>query len=187
MRLKPAHRGAFEENVSTICTDRLYREALESLKVAPLPTMSVWITRRVFRERRFWDSSWVEDNKRTLWQVLTGVKKQPRQYYMSHPKEWELPYGGGFGRKDRKLVVRLQVKWKVDGEDNDRYSYDHTEEGPMYGDEKLRFFTTDIEIFPLTSQQAAFVGAKCLTSAASSIFWGTREDVMEIQTKFAIA
>lgn len=187
MRLKPAHRGAFTENISDICTNRLYREALESLKMAPLPTMSVWIPRQVYRERRFWDSSWVEENRRTLWQVITGVKKQPRQYYMSHPKEWELAWGGGFGRKDRKLVVRLQVKWKVDGEDNDRYSYGHTEEGPMYGDEKFHFFTTNIEIFPLTSQQAAFVGAKCLTSAASTIFWGTREDVAELESRFPIS
>ncbi len=187
MRLKPAHRGAFTENISTICTDRLYREALESLKVAPLPTMSVWITRQVYRERRFWDSSWVEENKRTLWQVLTGVKKEPQKFHLSHPKEWELPYGRCFGRKDRKLVVRLQVKWKVDGEDKDRYSYQHVEEGPMYGEEKFHFFITDVEIFPLTPQQAAFVGAKCLTSVIPSIFWGTREDVAEIQSTFAIA
>ena len=187
MRLKPAHRGAFTENISTICTDRLYKEVLGSLQVAPLPAMSVWITRQVYRERRFWDSSWVDDNQRTLWQVLTGVKKEPRKFHLSHPKEWELPYKGGLGRKDRKLVVRLQVKWKVDGEDNDRYSYDHTEEGSRYGEERFHFFTTDIEIFPLTPQQAAFVGAKCLTSVNPSIFWGTREDVAEIQAKFAIA
>lgn len=106
---------------------------------------------------------------------------------MSHPKEWELPYRGGFGRKDRNMVVRLQVKWKVDGEGKDDFLYQHIEEIPMFGDEKkFHFFTTDIEIFPLTPQQAAFVGAMRLTSFTPSIFWGTREDVMEIQNKFPI-
>jgi hypothetical protein len=107
MRLKTAHREAFEENISNICTNRLYREALESLKVPPLPTMPVWITRKVYSP---WHNNWVDENKRTLWQFLTGVKEEPQKFHLSHPKEWELPYSGGFGRKDRKLVVRLQVK-----------------------------------------------------------------------------
>lgn len=186
MRLKPAHSGAFVEDISTICTNRLYREARESMKMALLPKMSVWITRQIYRRRRFLDDSWEEENKRTLWEFLTGVKKKPEKYYQSNPINWELPYGGGFGRKGRKLVLKLQVKWKVDGEDKDPYHYDHEEEGPMFGDEKYRFFITDIEIFPLTPQQAAFVGAKCLTSNTRSIFWGIHEDVMEIQSNFTI-
>lgn len=147
---------------------------MESLKVAPLPTMPVWITRGVYRRGFFGDGKWVRENERTPLDVLMGVKKRPPIHYLSNPDRWMLPYDGGFGRKDRKLVVKLKVVWSV-GEESGDYPYIHDEECRDY-----HHFTTDIEIFPLTPQQAAFVGAKHLTSNTTSLFWGTEDDVVEL-------
>lgn len=177
MILKPAHDASFQEDLSEICTDRLWAKAVESLKVPPLPAFSVWVMGEV---RGIAD-------KRTLWQYL---KRVPRETSMrrSFPKAWEFSYYGGVGRKGRKLVVRLRIEWEIEGDGVKRFLWNNQEEVPSEG-YSVRFhcFVTDVEIFPLTPQQAAFVGAKCMTSDSTGIFWGTSEDVAELEARFPIS
>src|SRR3989344_7816737 len=101
MRLTPAHEAALEESISEICTDRLWRVAIESTKVPPLPAFSVWVRGRPYEDRR------------TLWQRLMRV---PEEIPMrrSFPK-WEIRYKG-VGRKGRRLVVILWRRWEVEGD-----------------------------------------------------------------------
>jgi hypothetical protein len=118
---------------------------------------------------------------------LRGIPKETTTV-KSSPNAWEFySYGrDGVGRKDRKLVVRLNIKWVVEGGRPKNFHWE-TEESGNQLEESYGFhcFMTDVEIFPLTPQQAAFVGAKSLTSNAEyGIYWGTDEDVTEIQHRF---
>lgn len=177
MELKPAHDASFQENLSEICTDRLWRVAIKATKVPPLPEFSVWVT----------GEAWYLGDKRTLWQRLMRVPKEISTR-CSIPTVWEFSCYGGVGRKDRKLVVRLSIKWKVKGDDRGDFWWNQDEEVPSK-DYPSRFhcFVTDVEIFPLTPQQAAFVGAKYVTSESSGLFWGTAEDIAELESRFPIS
>jgi len=177
MRLKPAHDASFQESISGICTDRLWRKVLETLKVPPLPGFAVWVTGK----------AWWRGDKRTRWQRLMRKPKKTSTR-RSIPVAWELSYRG-VGRKDRKLVVQLTIKWEVEGADKENFWWDlHTEEVPSENSSyRFHTFVTDLEIFPLTPQQAAFVGARNVSSESSGLFWGTAEDIAELENHFPIS
>lgn len=175
MKLKLAHDAAFQENISEICTNRLWATAVESLKVPPLPAFSVWVT----------GEAWSDGDKRTRWQHLMRVPKETSMR-RSIPKSWDLSFYGGVGRKDCKLVVRLRIKWEVEGDDRRNFWWEDEESPSGRYPSRFYCFVTDVEIFPLTLQQAAFVGAKNLKSSDTQhpIYWGTAEDVTELENRF---
>ncbi len=167
IRLKKAHNGAFEENIANICTNRLFKLAKSVRNPALL--FPVWITGK----------------RKGLW-------KAEEKVILSLPVGWEFNINivssqdESIGRKDRKLVIRLRAQWSpslAPGYDSS-FSWEKEEREILY----VHTYMTDIEIFPLTPQQAAFVGTKNLSSTTNvAVFWGTKEDVLEIQNKFSIA
>jgi hypothetical protein len=98
------------------------------------------------------------------------------------PQEWWYP--SRLGRsKDGNLQVEIHVHWqRTDGKDFDSTGYSKIQDHA----ETVR---TDVKIFPLTVQQAAFVGCKVLLTTYSNhhnLCWGTMEDVMELKRDFPL-
>ncbi len=168
IRLKPAHFAAFQEDITYICTDRLFKLA-KSVTMPPL-LFPVWIT----------------GERKRLWRA------KEKKIILSTPMGWKFDVyvvcnrDESIGRKERKLIIRLRMDWKhskMPGYDRD-FSWEDEEKEIL----NTHTFMTNVEIFPLTPQQAAFVGAKNLNSSTNvAVFWGTKEDVLEIQNKFQIA
>jgi hypothetical protein len=156
MRLERAHQQAFQEYLSDNGTNRLYKKAVALARQHPLPAPA-----RVKKIKRGLFSHWKED-----------------EYATAVPKSWALC---GVGRKGRYLVVVLSVLWTLeDGKSSWKYPDPSPEDGEYYPT-----FTSDEVIYPLTPQQAMWVGAKELTSKNEyAVCWGTLGDVEQLQREF---
>jgi hypothetical protein len=160
MRLVRAHRSAFREYLRDHGTNRLYKLADQLDRQHPLP-----------------DPTLVRKTKGGL---FGRCKKD--EFVKIVAKKWVL---GSVGRKERKLVVVLSLIWDLeDGKPALDYAYDlpseHHDESGDYPT-----FVSDQIIYPLTPQQAMWVGAQNLKSTnVYAVCWGTQKDVEQLQREF---